>query len=93
MVTIKSLTSLGQCYLRFSRAAFATQFCESVKLNNIFQTSGIDPGTSSDKDAAKCKPLEAQLVQGLKEKIYWEKVPEKIRVAGVAKQTHDTQTR
>ena len=50
------------------------------------QASGLDSAgvTISDNDGSS-KPITVEIIQGRKEELYWERVPDKVRAAAVLK--------
>lgn len=51
---------------------------QHFKLHKTFQANGLDSlGSTSPPGASDS--IEIELVQGMKEEVYWEKVPEKVR--------------
>jgi hypothetical protein len=50
----------------------------------IAQASGLDVGMRQD-ESGKSEAISVELVQGKKEEVYWEKVPEKVRKQAVLK--------
>lgn len=80
----------GQCYLRFQTSLHAKCFVEHIISSKVKQASGLD-------DTGLCpspgdEAIEAELVQGKREEIYWEKIPEKIRRQAVVRALENDST-
>ncbi|KAF7968009.1 hypothetical protein HWV62_11705 [Athelia sp. TMB] len=64
------------CYLRFTAPHYTHQVLEYFGAHLIKQSSGLDD-TGATGTAGDCITME--IVQGKREAVYWEKVPEKVR--------------
>jgi hypothetical protein len=65
--------------VRFKLASEAQAFCSKLVGSSIRQTHGLDENGSTRTTAEPHQPLEAELVTGTREEVYWEKIPQKIR--------------
>ncbi|KAJ7706870.1 hypothetical protein B0H17DRAFT_571391 [Mycena rosella] len=75
---------MDSCYLRLTSASHAKSFADHFAQNQIVHANGLDDsGCPSTGGAAKA--VEAELVLGKREEVYWEKVPEKVRLLAVQK--------
>ncbi|PPQ72779.1 hypothetical protein CVT24_012805 [Panaeolus cyanescens] len=72
---------MDNCYLRLSTPAYAGELVEKINSTKIVQTSGLDATGAPGNGPS----IQAELVTGKREEIYWEKVPEKIRKQAVEK--------
>ncbi|KAJ7029395.1 hypothetical protein C8F04DRAFT_43069 [Mycena alexandri] len=73
---------MDSCYLRLTTASHAKTLVAHFAQNPTVHANGLDDsGTLSGED----KSVEAQLILGKKEEVYWEKVPEKVCLQAVQK--------
>lgn len=72
-----------QCHLRLATSEHASHLSAYFTENPIIQTTGLDNSGMSAGD--KGKPIVVELVAGTREKLYWDKVPEKVRRQAVQK--------
>ncbi|KIY43154.1 hypothetical protein FISHEDRAFT_62921 [Fistulina hepatica ATCC 64428] len=82
----KGLTS---CHVRLASPAHAAVLCAFFHSSQIFQEDGLDDrgmfiGGEMSPDATPAS-LRVELTQGRAEEIYWEKIPEKVRLEAVRK--------
>ncbi|EMD40313.1 hypothetical protein CERSUDRAFT_102731 [Gelatoporia subvermispora B] len=75
---------MDTCYLRLATPQHAQLLVEYFQRNHKVQTSGLDT-TGADDPPADKKAITAELVQGMREDLYWAKVPEKVRRQAVEK--------
>ncbi|KAJ3824021.1 hypothetical protein EV361DRAFT_353297 [Lentinula raphanica] len=86
------------CHLRLASSSNALALVERLKENPVIQETPLDDGGGvttdrSDSDAASSpRYVAAELVQGTRERFYWEKVPLKVRqeAARKANCAHET---
>ncbi|KAF9000291.1 hypothetical protein BDQ17DRAFT_1359966 [Cyathus striatus] len=75
---------MDSCYLRLATPSHSTTFVAYFQEHTVFQSSGLDDtGNAGGEDNEKAITME--LVQGRREELYWEKVPEKVRRTAVGK--------
>ncbi|EIN11043.1 hypothetical protein PUNSTDRAFT_112817 [Punctularia strigosozonata HHB-11173 SS5] len=79
---------LDTCYLRLASAKHAQRLVDYFKSHPTVQQDGLDAG--SEQDIAGDGTIVLELVQGRKEQLYWEKVPEKVRKQAVEKAITDS---
>ncbi|KAJ7633166.1 hypothetical protein FB45DRAFT_695804, partial [Roridomyces roridus] len=72
---------MDTCYIRLTDGAHARDLVDYFTSNRMVQTSGLDETGCPDGSL----PVEAELVVGKREEVYWEKVPEKVRGQAVRK--------
>ncbi|KAJ7080427.1 hypothetical protein B0H15DRAFT_787274 [Mycena belliarum] len=74
---------MDSCYLRLTTPSHATTLMAQFSENHVVHASGLDdsgcPGQANEKH------VEVELVLGKREEVYWEKVPEKVRLQAVQK--------
>lgn len=81
----------SQCHIRLSHPTQSQAIVSYLSQITLVQTDGNDATMrsqsidSESNERDETRPLVAELVQGRAESIYWEKVPEKIRRAAIAK--------
>ena len=69
-----------QCYLRVSTPAHARLISQHFRQNSTVQDRGLDDsGTSISSMNSRLKPVIIEVVEGKREEIYWQKVPDKVR--------------
>ncbi|KAG9317756.1 hypothetical protein JVU11DRAFT_1974 [Chiua virens] len=74
---------MDTCYLRVAAPPHATRLITSFGTHGVVQADGLDAvGRTPVRDE---KPIAMELIQGKKEELYWEKVPEKVRRQAVDK--------
>ncbi|EIW76247.1 hypothetical protein CONPUDRAFT_76635 [Coniophora puteana RWD-64-598 SS2] len=76
---------MDSCYLRLASPSSATQLVAYFQENRVVQAHGLDDEGRAAEPGDDNAPLELELMQGKKEDLYWEKVPEKVRRQAVAK--------
>ncbi|KAL5529925.1 hypothetical protein ACEPAF_6182 [Sanghuangporus sanghuang] len=77
---------LDSCYLRLSDPQSAHTLVSYFSEFKVFQRNALDDeGAHISITDRSARVVEADLVQGMKADLYWEKVPEKIRKAAMAK--------
>ncbi|KAJ7685740.1 hypothetical protein DFH06DRAFT_968074 [Mycena polygramma] len=74
---------MDSCYLRLTTALHATSLVGHFAQNPTVHAGGLDDAGCPGQGAGK--PIEAELVLGKREEVYWEKVPEKVRLQAVQK--------
>ncbi|KAJ7143137.1 hypothetical protein C8R43DRAFT_576936 [Mycena crocata] len=72
---------MDSCYLRLTTALHAKSLVGHFEQNRTVQASGLDEAGCRGSD--NC--VEAELVLGKREEVYWEKVPEKVCLQAVQK--------
>ncbi|KAI0737746.1 hypothetical protein C8Q80DRAFT_1222772 [Daedaleopsis nitida] len=87
----KGMTS---CHLRLSTAHLAQTLVSAVQTEPVVQRGGLDTaGTAPSGGAdAGAKPISAEVVDGEREALYWNKVPEKVRREAVRRAIEHTQS-
>ncbi|ETW83557.1 hypothetical protein HETIRDRAFT_311772 [Heterobasidion irregulare TC 32-1] len=70
---------LDTCYLRLATPRHAHALVAHFTLNLTVQANGLDSSGAPAALNTSQKPLEFELVQGRREEVYWERVPEKVR--------------
>ncbi|KAH0840207.1 hypothetical protein J3R83DRAFT_1208 [Lanmaoa asiatica] len=74
---------MDTCYLRLASPHYATRLIEYFTTRQKTQADGLDAtGRTSIRED---KPIVMERIQGKKEELYWEKVPEKVRRQAVDK--------
>ncbi|KAF8324567.1 uncharacterized protein EI90DRAFT_3000472 [Cantharellus anzutake] len=78
---------LDTCYLRLSDSSYSSMIQSYFASNLVYQSSGTDSaGNKATADTPSSRKLiQAEIVSGRKERIYWEKVPEKLRMSAIRK--------
>ena len=78
---------IEQCYLRLSSPACAEHLFSFYASNSVIQTNGLDDtgSTHPSSSSPHQKPISMEIVCGMREELYWNKVPEKIRYSAVEK--------
>lgn len=71
----------SKCFLRIRSSGEASTLVECFNTNSLAQATGLDADGAAPSASAKAIVLE--LVEGKKEELYWEKVPEKVRQQAV----------
>ena len=85
------LIFLNQCYLRLASPRHTSILIDHFTSHPTAQTRGLDDmGTSP---AGTHAGLVVEIVQGKKEELYWEKVPEKVRRQAVQKAISELQAK
>lgn len=75
-----------QCYLRVSTPAHAHLISQHFTQNPTVQDRGLDDsGTSISSMNSGMKPIIIEVVEGKREEVYWQKVPDKVRRQAVEK--------
>lgn len=69
--------TLSKCFLRIRSPKEASTLVEYFSTNLLAQSNGLD--ADGAVPSAPKKPIIMELVEGKKEELYWEKVPEKTR--------------
>jgi len=67
----------SKCFLRIRSPKEASALVEHFRTNLLAQATGLD--ADGVAPSALKKPIVIELVEGKKEELYWEKVPEKTR--------------
>jgi len=76
----------SQCHLRLTTPRQVKILVEYFAENPVVQLQGLDAsGASLDSADATSKPITMEVVQGKREEVYWERVPEKVRRQAVQK--------
>lgn len=77
---------MDTCYLRVSTPAHARLISQHFTQNPTVQDRGLDgSGTSLSSMNSGMKPVIIEMVEGTKEEVYWQKVPDKVRRQAVEK--------
>ncbi|KAJ6501899.1 hypothetical protein C8R45DRAFT_604505 [Mycena sanguinolenta] len=76
---------VDSCYLRLTTAVHAKNLVEHFTQNPTVQASGLDDSGSRSDGKGSAKPVDAELVLGKREEVYWEKVPQKVCQQAVQK--------
>lgn len=76
------ITSL-QCYIRVASSDHARALVDYFSCQSVVQSHGLDD-TGKSPEASK-KAITTEIIEGKKEEVYWEKVPEKVRRQAVEK--------
>ena len=71
------MDALSKCFLRIKSPKEASALVEHFRTNLLAQATGLD--ADGVAPSAPKKPIVIELVEGKKEELYWEKVPEKAR--------------
>ncbi|KAG1782921.1 hypothetical protein EV702DRAFT_1040730 [Suillus placidus] len=79
----KGMDSHHQCYLRLASPDHGRVLVDRFSSQPVVQSHGLDdigktPGASQN-------PITTEIIEGKKEELYWEKVPEKVRRQAVEK--------
>ena len=74
-----------QCYVRLSNHMCSNRLLAYLHQNSIIQTNALDDAG----EGRTGEPLTGELVEGKREALYWDKVPEKIRRVTLAKLYRD----
>ncbi|KAI0758035.1 hypothetical protein C8Q74DRAFT_1452023 [Fomes fomentarius] len=78
----KGMTS---CHLRLSTPHHARTLVSTFDATPIVQLQGLDGAGSLPPPSSSVKPITAEIVDGEREELYWNKVPEKVRREAVRK--------
>lgn len=70
-----------KCFLRIRNPGEASTLVEHFRDNSLIQATGLDADGAAP--SASGKRILMELVEGKKEELYWEKVPEKARLQAV----------
>ncbi|KAG8888934.1 hypothetical protein FRB99_004041 [Tulasnella sp. 403] len=82
---------MDSCHVRLSNPLYTRTVVQFFTEKPVVQEGGLDDrgtklsrhgGASSDREPSR-KPIQVEAVDGRKEEIYWEKVPEKVRRAAL----------
>ncbi|KAJ7355840.1 hypothetical protein DFH08DRAFT_1076830 [Mycena albidolilacea] len=76
---------MDSCYLRLTTAAHAKNLVEHFAQNLTIHAGGLDDSGSNRLTGEGVKPVDAELVLGKREEVYWEKVPQKVCLQAVQK--------
>lgn len=77
---------MDTCYLRVSTPAHARLISQHFTQNPTVQDRGLDDsGTSISSMNSGMKPIIIEVVEGKREEVYWQKVPDKVRRQAVEK--------
>ncbi|KAF7364029.1 RRM-3 domain-containing protein [Mycena sanguinolenta] len=76
---------VDSCYLRLTTAVHAKKLVEHFTQNRTIHASGLDDSGSRSDGKGSAKPVDAELVLGKREEVYWEKVPQKVCLQAVQK--------
>jgi len=76
------MTSL-QCYIRVASPDHARALVDYFSCRPIIQSHGLDD--IGESPGASKKAITTEIIEGKKEEVYWEKVPEKVRRQAVEK--------
>lgn len=67
-----------QCYIRLTSPEHSNAVISYVSSRSFLQKDGLDVAGTTDIPGSQM-PIQAELIQGKREKIYWEKVPSKVK--------------
>ncbi|THH14124.1 hypothetical protein EW146_g6169 [Bondarzewia mesenterica] len=73
------IKGLDTCYIRLATPKHAECILIHFASRTVIQSSALDSSGKDSTLATTRKPLRLELVQGRKEELYWERVPEKVR--------------
>ncbi|KAL4081447.1 hypothetical protein V8B97DRAFT_27979 [Scleroderma yunnanense] len=74
---------MDSCHLRLASPRHSTTLMDHFIQHPIVQSNGLDDtGRTPEKDE---KEIKMEVIQGKKEELYWEKIPEKVRRQAVEK--------
>lgn len=73
----------SKCFLRIRSSGEASTLIEHFHTNSLAQSTGLD--ADGIVPSVSVKAIVLELVEGKKEELYWEKVPEKVRQQAVQK--------
>ncbi|KAG9016108.1 hypothetical protein FRB93_011582 [Tulasnella sp. JGI-2019a] len=68
------------CHIRIASSSFAPTLTKFFSAQRLVQTGALDDQGASDGSG---QPIQVEIVEGRREEIYWEKVPEKTRLAAM----------
>ena len=71
------MDTLSKCFLRIRSPKEASALVEHFRTHLLAQSTGLD--ADGVAPSGPKKPIVIELVEGKKEELYWEKVPEKTR--------------
>lgn len=77
------MSTLPKCFLRVRSPKEASTLVEHFNTRLLTQLTGLD--AEGIVPSTPAKPIVMELVEGKKEELYWEKVPEKSRRQAVQK--------
>ncbi|KZT06499.1 uncharacterized protein LAESUDRAFT_700335 [Laetiporus sulphureus 93-53] len=78
---------MDTCYLRLTAPQHARTLVASLNENLVMQAQGLDSTGTQVPYTNKIKPITAKIVEGTREELYWNKVPEKVRLQAMKKAT------
>ncbi|KAF8665110.1 hypothetical protein AX16_000577 [Volvariella volvacea WC 439] len=76
---------MDSCHLRLAVPGDAHKLVEHFSRHKIVQTSGLDDVGAEDPDSPPASVIRCEIMNGQRESLYWERVPEKIRRQAVQK--------
>ena len=71
----------SKCFLRIRSSGEASTLIEYFNGNSLAQATGLDADGAAP--SASTKAIVLELIEGKREELYWEKVPEKVRQQAV----------
>ena len=71
------MSTLSKCFLRIRSPREASALVEHFDTHSLAQSTGLD--ADGVVPSMQMKPIIMELIEGKKEELYWEKVPEKAR--------------
>ena len=71
------MSTLLKCFLRVKSPREASTLVEHFNTHLLAQSTGLD--ADGVVPSVQTKPIVMELIEGKKEELYWEKVPEKAR--------------
>ncbi|KAJ7772916.1 hypothetical protein DFH07DRAFT_733392 [Mycena maculata] len=74
---------MDSCYLRLTTAAHAKSFVDHFGRNKTVHANGLDDSGRPLNEEGAERAVDAELVVGKREEVYWEKVPEKVCLQAV----------
>ena len=71
------MSALSKCFLRIRSPREASALVEHFNAHLLAQSTGLD--ADGVVPSAQTRPIVMELIEGKKEELYWEKVPERAR--------------
>ncbi|KZT70319.1 hypothetical protein DAEQUDRAFT_750444 [Daedalea quercina L-15889] len=76
---------MDTCYLRLASARYTRLLTAFFTAHPTAQSSGLDTTGVAPSAGTNLKPITLEVVEGMREELYWNKVPEKVRRQAVEK--------
>jgi len=70
--------NMDTCHVRLAHPSLSGHLEKFFSSHTVYQSSALD-GNGSQQGSSGDKPISVEVVTGLKEKLYWDKLPQKVR--------------